>query len=97
MKAILVVDIPNEFANREPYFVEGTLFYYIDNPYTNYRYAFNIDKTKLKPLPQKVDEISIEKTMKTVYRGEMIVLEKVIEKARQQGYNKCIDEILGGK
>ena len=91
MKAILIVDIPKEFENREPYYVEGTLFCHIDDYYAIYRYVGDIPKTKLKPIPQKVDEISIEETM---YRGETIILEKVIEKARQQGYNKCINEIL---
>lgn len=58
MKAILVIDIPKEFENRGPYFVEGTLFYHIDdNPYTNYCYAFNIGKTKLKPFPQNIAKL----------------------------------------
>lgn len=83
MKAILIVDIPEEFENREPYFVEGTLFYHIDNnPYTNYCYAFNIGKTKLKPLPQKKRE-------NYILFDEEVVWEKAV------GYNKCIDEILG--
>ena len=86
MKAILIVDIPEEFENRGPYFVEGTLFYHIDdNPYTNYCYAFNIGKTKLKPLPQKkiLDE---ELFMSGNFR---------LIQARFTGWNDCIDEILG--
>lgn len=50
----------------------------------------------LKPLPQKKEEIDVMETLAKSYRGETIILEKVIEKARQQGYNTCLDEILWG-
>lgn len=52
-KAILVVDIPKDFENREPYFVEGSLFCYVKTNYGKYRYVCDLDKTKLKPMPQK--------------------------------------------
>jgi hypothetical protein len=88
MKAILVVDIPKEFENEKEFFVEGTLFYYIDNPYTNYRYAFNIDKTKLKPLPQKKEKLK--------GRGKDHCEYSLLDQLEyRKGFNDCIDEILG--
>ena len=82
MKAILVVDIPNEFANREPYFVEGSLFCYVKTNYGKYRYVCDLDKTKLKPLPKK----------KSISLKEAIGIKC---SCYSDGFNDCIDEILG--
>lgn len=86
MKAILVVDIPKEFENREPYVVEGGLFCYIDNPYTKYRYISNIARTELKPLPQKKE---LEES------GNSLIDD--CKEYYIDGWNDCIDELLGGE
>ena len=88
MKAILVIDIPKDFENREPYFVEGSLFCYVKTNYGKYRYVCDLDKTKLKPLPQK-KEIHLDFN-EVVFDDEAFEMMKL-------GYNKCINEILGEK
>lgn len=85
MKAILVIDIPKDFENREPYFVEGSLFCYVKTNYGKYRYVCDLDKTKLKPMPQKKYD-GKEWTKHYNVAGDYI---------KAQGYNKCLDEILG--
>lgn len=82
MKAILVVDVPKDFENREPYFVEGSLFCYVKTNYGKYRYVCDLDKTKLKPMPIKVDP--------GYPCGKY-------DEGYYDGWDDCIDEILGGE
>lgn len=58
------------------------------------QYTKNLSELKvahLQYLPKRKEEISIEDT----YIGGSISLEKVIEKARAQGFNQCLDELFG--
>lgn len=84
MKAILVVDIPKEFENEKEFFVKGSLYCGIENVYTKYCYICNIDKTKLKPLPQSINPYMKENS-------------DYLDRQYINGWNDCLDEIIGGE
>ena len=82
MKAILVVDIPKEFENEKEFFVKGSLYCGIENVYAKYCYIGNIDKTKLKPLPQSINPYMKENS-------------DYLDRQYINGWNDCLDEIIG--
>lgn len=88
MKAILVIDIPKEFENEKEFFVKGSLYCGIENVYAKYCYIGNIDKTKLKPLPEKKEKLK--------GRGKDHCEYSLLDRLEyRKGFNDCIDEILG--
>lgn len=90
MKAILVIDIDDEYLGKEISLIKFT----DDNAiYCN---------TKLKPMPQRKIVGEIEKVNDFMKPDIQIINEKVTAKMMldtelllASGYNKCIDEILG--
>lgn len=95
MKAILVVDLDDTFMplDEDTITLEKGTIKYRDinrNPF-----AITIKGLKLKSMPQKINELSIENTMKKINGKETVILEEAIKLAKQKGYNTCIDEILG--
>ena len=84
MKAILVIDMPNEYAERynvnEMYVWSLT----VQDKHGYQMFDLTTDKpSHLKPMPEKKDIKSILQ-----YRG-------LAEEYRKEGWNACIDEILG--
>ena len=90
MKAILVVDIPDdyeEYGSGDWYVIGDDLriVYEEDGIFWNYKYIDG-DIAQLKPMPEKVETPKIIQEQIDGWHklaGEYI------------GYNKCIDEILG--
>ena len=95
MKAILVIDMPNHCSKCPCWDRDYPVCCVLNKENKSKDYGHRPKWCPLKPMPQKVDEISVEETMIMKYGKETIILEKAIKKARQQGYNLCVDEILG--
>lgn len=91
-RAILVIDDIPESMFTEKISIIYKLIYYPDG---HLKELGICGKQLLKPLPQKKEEIDIMETITGPYGKSTIILEKVIEKARQQGYNLYLKEILG--
>lgn len=100
-KAILIVDIDDGIDLTEveiEYYVYEIpkIFCFHDIPFGKKIIKAGVIYDP-RPLPQKKEELDINSTLKSIpIKGPIIMLDKVIEKARQQGYNSCLDEILGG-
>ena len=89
MKAILVIDMPNEFVERMPLqnlLADVRIFrkeFFLEEPYVARRF-----EVKIEPLPEKKDAM--------IQQGEInenIPLD-FLKKVANQGYNACLDEIL---
>lgn len=94
MKAILVVDVPNEYSKKDIY-VLHEIYTYEGNRYERIE-EYKEGVIKAKPLPKKKHSLSIDDTIiKDKFRGETIHFEKAIELAIEKGWNWCLDEILG--
>ena len=85
MKAIMIVSLDDSFIplNEDTITLEkGTIKYRDIN---RNPFAITIEGLKLKPMPQKKILMKFEGRENKEYEGLV------------RGYNKCIDEILGGK
>ena len=83
MKAILVVDIPDELEYEELYF-DGEIRYTSEFD-KGYVFLKETGRCLLKPMPQKKNKKDI------VIKGKTA---EILE-ARFEGWNDCLDEILG--
>ena len=91
MKAIMIVEVPDNCGNGDWYIIGDNLKIVYDDygSLKNYKYIDD-DMIELKLLPQKVE---IDKKVFIDYGA---ILDKyAMNKGYQCGYNACIDEILG--
>jgi hypothetical protein len=95
MKAIAIVELPDDAFDDEAWgdgkwMIDdlGTIRYMEDDAWMYYE-DIDVGGIELRPLPQKKNAI--------IHQGEInkeIPIE-FLEKVANQGYNACIDEILG--
>lgn len=90
MKALIILNV-RDCSIEDLYDANYVRLYTTDGDTIDWDGGF-----KIMPIPEKKEEISIDDTYIKNNFKETISLEKVIEKARTQGYNYCIDEILNG-
>ena len=88
MKAILVVDLPDDI--------------FIDDCRIEFRVIENVMEMcvedgvkRLKPMPEKMNELSADDTIDEINGRYNINIFKLIELAEHRGYNICIDKISG--
>ena len=79
MKAFLVVDIPEEWANKR--LVDVRLMDIFEGSFTLYQ-------QKIRPLPKK-------KPTKGVIESTSEYQEKIYQNFHNRGFNECLDEITG--
>lgn len=79
MKALLIIDMPNEAKAEDYYMAYGLFTNKGEKPFRVGEVAFECKKVDLKPLPNKWYEDGSTSFAMGIARG----------------FNKCIDEILG--
>ena len=107
MKAILIIDIPDdydEYGSGDWYVVgddDLRVVYEEDGALKTYKYIDD-DMAQLKPLPQKKKVREINKVDDFMKSDIQIINEKVTAKIMldtelllASGYNQCLDDILG--
>ena len=96
MKAILVVDIPDDYQEYGDWYVIGAdlrIVYEEDGALMNYKYIDD-DMPQLKPMPLKLAENFGSNAPTNTYI--MNGTERQYLDMFAVGYNRCIDEIVGG-
>lgn len=102
MKAILVIDVPDKYSDRDIYALHE-IYTYEGNRYERIE-EYKEGLHKLKPMPQRKIVGEIEKVSDFMKSDIQVINEKVsaeimldTELLLASGYNKCIDEILLGE
>lgn len=82
MKAILIVDIPNNLKYEDLYF-EGRILYTTKSD-IGFKFLKELSLCLLKPIPEKLDNPYDEEQGGYLWEKSFVV-----------GYNQCLDDILG--
>ena len=90
MNAILVIDIPDKYSDRDIY-VLHEIYTYEGNRYERID-EYKEGVHKLKPLPEKLKQIEYNKNILDYDEDYELANSYYID-----GWNECLDKILGEK
>ena len=86
MKALLIIDLPND-ANIEE--LDADYQVYLTDEDCNYKKVAGEMSVKLKPMPEQKDVFTKENNKSSNVIGDMF------KYAYARGWNECLDEIMG--